>query len=464
MSIAFACTACGKSFKVKDDLAGRRAKCTCGQVVTVPLPEPPPLPEEAAEEDIFAFKDEPVAAAPVRRVAPPVAVGAGASSHVARGSSMTVAPAAMSLPPIPTAPSLQTRLHAQQLAIRSKESATRRFAYLLLLAALLPLVWSTLHKDDWDFEDVLSRTVENHPDAQKKIGELMESETATMDDLFNALPDHRLAGSHLSHDTYMHWLYALLSSAGFSALILGIFPGSIKRLGWMLLVGLFTATIGIFLLLGFQWVADWTQGFWVRGRSILVLLFYIVKFIGYSYRAALDPESGFILSTVGFTLGVGLCEELVKAFPVLFHYQTTQDNRWPWRTACMVGFLSGIGFGVSEGIHYSSNMYNGVTAGDAYLVRFISCVALHAVWSGAAAVFIFRHQAQLQGSENVFGGAVTWVAMVAVPMVLHGLYDTLLKKDHPGWALATAAVSFVWLIYQIEGARRDYPDEELATA
>jgi hypothetical protein len=54
--------------------------------------------------------------------------------------------------------------------------------------------------------------------------------------------------------------------------------------------------------------------------------------------------------------------------------------------------------------------------------------------------------------------------MVAVPMVLHGLYDTLLKKDHSGWALATAVVSFVWLIYQIEGARRDYPDEELATA
>jgi RsiW-degrading membrane proteinase PrsW (M82 family) len=130
----------------------------------------------------------------------------------------------------------------------------------------------------------------------------------------------------------------------------------------------------------------------------------------------------------------------------------------------MVGFLSGIGFGVSEGIHYSSNMYNGVTGGDAYVVRFISCVALHAVWSGAAAVFIFRHQGQLQGSENVWAGAITWVAMVAVPMVLHGLYDTLLKKDMSGWALVTAVVSFAWLIYQIEGARRDFPDDEAVTA
>ena len=467
MSIAFACTGCGKAFKVKDELAGRKAKCTCGQVVTVPVPEPEPAAAEAMEEDIFAFKDEPVAAAPKRVAQPAVAAAVGASSAAPRSSSRgTIAPVAaappMSLPPIPTAASLQSRLLAQRAS--SAESPTRRFAYLLLLAALFPLVWSTLSKDQFDFEDALSRTVEKHPETGPKINQLMESEEATMDDLFNALPDHRLDGSHLSHDTYVHWLYALLSSAAFSGLILAIFPGSIKRLGWMLLVGLFTATIGIFLLLGFQWVAEWTQGFWVRGRSILVLLFYIVKFIGYSYRAALDPESNFFLSTVGFTLGVGLCEELVKATPVLFHYQTTQDNRWPWRTACMVGFLSGIGFGVSEGIHYSSNMYNGVTGGDIYVVRFISCVALHAVWSGAAAVFIFRHQGQLQGSDNFFAGALTWVAMVAVPMVLHGLYDTLLKKDMSGWALVTAVVSFAWLIYQIEGARRDFPDDEAVAA
>ncbi|MDQ3439605.1 MAG: PrsW family glutamic-type intramembrane protease, partial [Planctomycetota bacterium] len=391
-------------------------------------------------------------------------VGAAAtSSRSARGTMAAVAQPPMALPPIPTAPAYRSQLPLQQTG-SGGEGATRRFAYLLLLAALFPLIWSTLREDNFDFEDALSRTVEKHPETGPKIGQLMESEDATMDDLFNALPDHRLDGSHLSHDTYVHWLYALLSSAAFSALILAIFPRSIKRLGWMLLVGLFTATIGIFLLLGFQWVADWTQNFWVTGRSILVLLFYIVKFIGYSYRAALDPESNFFLSTVGFTLGVGLCEELVKAVPVLFHYQTTQDNRWPWRTACMVGFLSGIGFGVSEGIHYSSNMYNGVTGGDIYLVRFVSCVALHAVWSGSAAVFIFRHQGQLQGSDNVFSGALTWVAMVAVPMVLHGLYDTLLKKDMSLWALVTALASFAWLIYQIEGARRDYPDDEAVTA
>jgi RsiW-degrading membrane proteinase PrsW (M82 family) len=463
MSIAFACTGCGKSFKVKDELAGRKAKCSCGETLTVPKPEPAPV--EAPEEDIFAFKDdEPVK--PAQRAPVMATVGtAGAPTYAPppHVPSMQMPPPHLPQPAKPYAPRVAQRLPLQHPATSSGGAggATRRFGYLLLLAAMIPLVFSTLAKKNFDFEDALSRTVASHPEIKKQVGEVMESEEATIDDLCNALPDHRLEGAFLSRDTYVHWLYALLSSVAFTAMILLIFPRGTQSLGKMVVVGLFTATAGIFLLLAFQFVADATQGVWVRGRSILILLFYIVKFIGYSYRAALDPESNFFLSTVGFTLGVGLCEEIVKALPVLFHYQTTSpENRWPWRTACMVGLLSGIGFGVSEGIHYSSDMYNGILGGQVYLVRFISCVALHAVWSGAAAVFIFRHQGQLGQVENFFSGMFTWMAMVAVPMVLHGFYDTLLKKDMEGWALLTALASFAWLIYQIEGARRDFPEED----
>ena len=48
--------------------------------------------------------------------------------------------------------------------------------------------------------------------------------------------------------------------------------------------------------------------------------------------------------------------------------------------------------------------------------------------------------------------------MLAVPMVLHGLYDTLLKKDMNVWALVVAVVSFGWLVVQIERARAAQPD------
>jgi RsiW-degrading membrane proteinase PrsW (M82 family) len=86
----------------------------------------------------------------------------------------------------------------------------------------------------------------------------------------------------------------------------------------LLTVGAVTGTIGIISLLAFQWIAEFTQGFWLRGGSIIVVLFYIVKLIGFSYHAALDPENGFALSFLGFTCGVGLCEELTKILPVVF--------------------------------------------------------------------------------------------------------------------------------------------------
>ena len=43
--------------------------------------------------------------------------------------------------------------------------------------------------------------------------------------------------------------------------------------------------------------------------------------------------------------------------------------------------------------------------------------------------------------------------VVAVPAVLHGLYDTLLKRDMCGYALLVALASFAWLVFLIERAR-----------
>ena len=48
--------------------------------------------------------------------------------------------------------------------------------------------------------------------------------------------------------------------------------------------------------------------------------------------------------------------------------------------------------------------------------------------------------------------------MLAVPMVLHGLYDTLLKKEMNVGALVVAVVSFAWLALQIERARVAQPE------
>jgi RsiW-degrading membrane proteinase PrsW (M82 family) len=200
-------------------------------------------------------------------------------------------------------------------------------------------------------------------------------------------------------------------------------------------------------------VAEFTQGFWLRGRGIITLIFYILKFIGFSYRSALDPDSNFFLSFMGFTCGVGFCEELAKALPMLRHYRT--EGKLGWRAACMMGLASGIGFGVSEGITYASDFYNGYSTGGIYVVRFVSCVALHAIWSAAVGIAIYNRRDYFKGEMAWDDWAKSLLWVLGVPMVLHGLYDTMLKKEMNALALVTALVSFGFLVWLIEWARSE---------
>jgi RsiW-degrading membrane proteinase PrsW (M82 family) len=186
-----------------------------------------------------------------------------------------------------------------------------------------------------------------------------------------------------------------------------------------------------------------------------VIFFYIVKFIGFSYRAALDPENGFILSMIGYTFGVGFCEEICKLLPGLWHFKRTA--KLDLSGAVVWGLASGIGFGVSEGIMYSSEHYNGITQGGIYLVRFVSCVALHAIWSGFSSVLLWKWQADLDGIERWYGWFIPLFKMAGVSMLLHGFYDTALKKDHEFLALLAAVLSFAAFFWLYERVKKDEP-------
>ncbi len=156
---------------------------------------------------------------------------------------------------------------------------------------------------------------------------------------------------------------------------------------------------------------------------------------------------------------MGLCEELVKAAPVILRFRS--EDQLSWQGACLWGLASGIGFGVAEGIIYSSDFYNGVHTWPVYYVRFLSCVSLHAVWSGAVGIMVWRCRDQWNDVEwsDLF---VTLVVVLGVPVVLHGLYDTLLKKDYPAWALVTALASFGWLYLLMYMTGREAQDEHMA--
>lgn len=188
------------------------------------------------------------------------------------------------------------------------------------------------------------------------------------------------------------------------------------------------------------------------------IFMWILKLIGWSYIAALHPGSPFVLSFLGFTLGVGLCEEVCKVLPVLAHFHGRRP-RLSWQGACLWGLASGVGFGVAEGIMYSGSYYNGIEGGEVYLMRFVSCVALHAVWTAACGIMVYNQQAMIQGPMSWYEWIMPIFIIAGVPMVLHGLYDTLLKKELPALALLVALASFGWLAYLVE-TRRDLAGEE----
>jgi hypothetical protein len=79
-------------------------------------------------------------------------------------------------------------------------------------------------------------------------------------------------------------------------------------------------------------------------------------------------------------------------------------------------------------------------------------VALHATWSAAISIIAAQNLAGFD-TDDAFTWCLHLLRIIAIPAVLHGLYDTLLKRDMGGYALLTAAASFAWLVFVIERTR-----------
>lgn len=441
MAISFTC-ACGKALKARDDFAGKKTKCPqCGAILAIPAPD---LSPDFDDGSGYAL-DEPVP--------PPRSAFDDESALRPAGSAYRSRPeAATSRVPSGTRPAVAARSRSE-----SGANSLMEYAYLLLVFALIPLVVSLLGKEGRvDIEERIAETIEQAtPEQAQKIRSQLAGGARSLDDVLNAMPDARLRGAHLGRDTTTHWVYAGIATAAFLLLTSLFF--SVERVNpvSLFLIGLFTGTVGILFLLAVQFCSH-LRGL-PRGRypGVIVILVLIVQFIGWSYDSAGDPNSNFFLSAFGFTFGVGLCEEFTKAIPLFFYFKN--HAQMGWRGACLWGLASGIGFGVSEGIMYSSRMYNGIGGVDIYLVRFISCVALHAMWSASVGIAIARNVDAYEEVHDATSFVLFMLRIIAVPMVLHGFYDTLLKQDMNGRALVVALLSFGWLVMHIEMARSSHP-------
>lgn len=445
MPISFTCSDCGKRLKARDELAGKQLPCpNCGRKVQIP----------EAVEDIAAslFQEE---------SPPPIATPHSVSEPTSEEEEQIPV---RRKPSRPVTKAVKTET-LPPLTTNDPPLWLRHLPWLLILA-LLPLAFSLLgERGEEERQDRFEQTMEHAPaELQLQIAEVLvkiKTGKASIEELFAVLPEHKFYGAFLPRGSFAHWGFAAGATVLFMTFFLLLSSQKTAEPHHLLGMGLFTATIGILLLFLLQALAELSQGVWLRGGNIVVLLFYIVKFIGYSYQAALDPDSNLFLSFMGYTLGVGFCEEVCKALPLLWHFRNPSAMRW--RTAFLWGLASGAGFGISEGIMYSSRHYNGVSGLDMYIVRFISCVALHALWTGSVAITLQQKQSLLQSIENWYDYIPRLFLIVGVPMVLHGLYDTLLKKDMNAGALVVAVLSFLFLAFQISRLHGE-DDEEAKEA
>jgi RsiW-degrading membrane proteinase PrsW (M82 family) len=169
---------------------------------------------------------------------------------------------------------------------------------------------------------------------------------------------------------------------------------------------------------------------------VQIVIFLVVDVLNLT---AINPfysllESGnFFLRLIGFTAGVGVLEEVLKALPVAYLcFRATKGPLVP-QTAVFYGLISGIGFGVFEGVRYQLTVNKELDYGSSFfmnIARLTSLPFLHATWAGISAYFIALAVLYPRNRNALL------VLAIAIPAVLHGLYDVL------GWSVPGLLVSY----------------------
>ena len=147
----------------------------------------------------------------------------------------------------------------------------------------------------------------------------------------------------------------------------------------------------------------------------------------------------FPLSIVGYIAGVGLTEEFAKMIPLLILAWRAKEPLLP-QTLVYYGLMSGIAFGVFEGVQYQTT----VNAQADYTTSFVLNIArltslpfLHAIFCGICGYFTAFARLYPRYRRSLY------VLALAIPATLHGLYDAFASVFYP---LAIAVAFFAVLM------------------
>ena len=183
-------------------------------------------------------------------------------------------------------------------------------------------------------------------------------------------------------------------------------------------------------------------------QILTTVVFFILNIGELNPFKGLYDTGSVILSLVSCILGIGVVEEFVKVMPVFLILYFSKNVIKP-QTAVFYGLMSGIAFGVYEGINYQLGpnfqilLENGIA--DGYVFSYLSNIArltslpfLHAIWCGIASYFVAF--AFLYPRFRI----ALYLLAILVPATIHGLYDYLCFNVP--FALATVPVVLIGVV------------------
>ena len=128
--------------------------------------------------------------------------------------------------------------------------------------------------------------------------------------------------------------------------------------------------------------------------TVQLLIFFLVSLLDINqfnpFYRLIDDGNSFVNRIIGFIFGVGLFEEFIKLIPVYFFIKYSKEPLLP-QTVVFYGLISGIGFGVFEGVIYQISVNSKLDYNTSFfmnIARLTSLPFLHAVWSGISSYFL----------------------------------------------------------------------------
>lgn len=265
----------------------------------------------------------------------------------------------------------------------------------------------------------------------------------------NVFSQLKLVGKELIIPDYIFSKKSLLSDKRLLILaIIGLSPAFLIKftmvpfLTYYAIATYFSVIWGLFYYYLFkteQVIIKQTISIYFFTQATIFFLFSIINIQslpGISQIYSLATQDNYLARLIGFTLGVGFLEESTKALPLLFILLRTKEPIIP-QTLLFYGLVSGISFGVFEGVQYQMTVNSQLGYDAAFfmnIARLTSLPFLHSIWAGISGYFLSFAFLYPRYKSSLF------IIAIGIPAVLHGLYNTF------GWSILGLTVTVLGVV------------------